>query len=151
MFFDDYFIINTLAKKIIEARETNDLKKQKILKGFSRLLSIFKTIYLIMKDYDDSEEFDEIKPFYSYIAQILCGYLENYIEGKKIDLVKLESFRNSLENNYAIFGSTYYRGKTCLLLDKFFTEEGESNKILEIPIPITKTDEWYNDLKINNS
>ena len=103
-----------------------------------------------MKDYDDSEEFDEIKPFYSYIAQILCEYLENYIEGKKIDLVKLESFRNSLEYNYAIFGSNYYRGETCLLLDKFFTEEGESNKILEIPIPITKTDEWYNDLKINN-
>ena len=70
MFFDDYFIINTLAKKIIEARETNDLKKQKILKGFSRLLSIFKTIYLIMKDYDDSEEFDEIKPFYSYLCSM---------------------------------------------------------------------------------
>ena len=59
MYFDDIFITDTLAKKIIEARETNDLKKQKILKGFSRLLSIFKTIYLIMKDYDDSEEFDE--------------------------------------------------------------------------------------------
>ena len=29
MFFDDYFIINTLAKKIIEARETNDLKKNR--------------------------------------------------------------------------------------------------------------------------
>ena len=77
MYFDDVFIIDTLAKKVREARETNDLKKQKILKGFSKLLSIFKTIYLIMKDYDDSEEFDEIKPFYSYIAQILCSYLEN--------------------------------------------------------------------------
>ena len=150
MFFDDYFIINTLAKKIIEARETNDLKKQKILKGFSRLLSIFKTIYLIMKDYDDSEEFDEIKPFYSYIAQILCEYLENYIKVKKFDLDKLESFRNSLAYNYAIFGFSFYKGKTCLLLDKFFTEEGENNKILEIPIPITKKDEWYNDLRINN-
>ena len=150
MYFDDVFIIDTLAKKVREARETNDLKKQKILKGFSRLLSIFKTIYLIMKDYDDSEEFDEIKPFYSYIAQILCEYLENYIKGKKFDLDKLESFRNSLAYNYAIFGFSFHKGKTCLLLDKFFTEEGENNKILEIPIPITKTDEWYNDLRINN-
>ena len=120
------------------------------MKGFSRLLSIFKTIYLIMKDYDDSEEFDEIKPFYSYIAQILCEYLENYIKVKKFDLDKLESFRNSLAYNYAIFGFSFYKGKTCLLLDKFFTEEGENNKILEIPIPITKKDEWYNDLRINN-
>ena len=150
MYFDDVFIIDTLAKKVREARGTNDLKKQKILKGFSRLLSIFKTIYLIMKDYDDSEEFDEIKPFYSYIAQILCEYLENYIKGKKFDLDKLESFRNSLAYNYAIFGFSFYKGKTCLLLDKFFTEEGENNKILEIPIPITKKDEWYNDLRINN-
>ena len=150
MYFDDVFIIDTLAKKVREARETNDLKKQKILKGFSRLLSIFKTIYLIMKDYDDSEEFDEIKPFYSYIAQILCEYLENYVKGKKFDLDKLESFRNSLAYNYAIFGFSFYKGKTCLLLDKFFTEEGENNKILEIPIPITKKDEWYNDLRINN-
>ena len=150
MYFDDVFIIDTLAKKVREARETNDLKKQKILKGFSRLLSIFKTIYLIMKDYDDSEEFDEIKPFYSYIAQILCEYLENYIKGKKFDLDKLESFRNSLAYNYAIFGFSFYKGKTCLLLDKFFTEEGENNKILEIPIPITKKDEWYNDLRIDN-
>ena len=150
MYFDDVFIIDKLAKKVKEAKETNDLKKQKILKGFSRLLSIFKTIYLIMKDYDDSEEFDEIKPFYSYIAQILCEYLENYIKGKKFDLDKLESFRNSLAYNYAIFGFSFYKGKTCLLLDKFFTEEGENNKILEIPIPITKTDEWYNDLRINN-
>ena len=150
MYFDDVFIIDTLAKKVREARETNDLKKQKILKGFSRLLSIFKTIYLIMKDYDDSEEFDEIKPFYSYIAQILCEYLENYIKGKKFDLDKLESFRNSLAYNYAIFGFSFYKGKTCLLLDKFFTEEEENNKILEIPIPITKTDEWYNDLRNKN-
>ena len=60
MFFDDYFIIDKLAKKVKETKETNDLKKQKILKGFSRLLSIFKNIYFIMKDYEDSEEFNEI-------------------------------------------------------------------------------------------
>ena len=77
MFFNDYYTFDTLVKKVKEAQETNDLKKQKILKGFTRLLSIFENIYFIMKDYDDSEEFDEIKPFYSYIAQILCSYLEN--------------------------------------------------------------------------
>ena len=76
MFFNDYYTFDTLVKKVKEAQETNDLKKQKILKGFSRLLSIFKNIYFIMKDYEDSEEFNEIKPFYSYIAQILCNYLQ---------------------------------------------------------------------------
>ena len=34
MFFDDYFIINTLAKKIIEARETNDFKKTENFERF---------------------------------------------------------------------------------------------------------------------
>ena len=68
MFFDDYFIIDTLAKKVKEAQETNDLKKQKILKDSNRLLSIFENIYFIMKDYDDSEEFDEIFiPFFLFL------------------------------------------------------------------------------------
>ena len=150
MFFDDVFVIDTLAKKVKEAQETNDLKKQKILKGFSRLLSIFKNIYFIVKDYEDSEEFDEIKPFYSFMTQILCRYLENYIEGKKIDLDKIKSISDSLAYKYAIFGFTLFEGKTFLMLDKCFTEEEENNKILQIPIPITKTDEWYNDLRNKN-
>ena len=151
MFFDDYFIIDKLAKKVKEAKETNDLKKQKILKGFSRLLSIFKNIYFIMKDYGDSEEFDEIKPFYSYIAQILCNYLENYIEGKKFDLDKIISISDSLAYKYAIFGCALFEGKTFLMIEKCFKEEEEeNNKILEIPLPITKTDEWYNDLRNKN-
>ena len=150
MYFDDVFIIDNLAKKVKEAKETNDLKKQKNLKGFSRLLSIFKNIYFIMKDYEDSEEFDEIKAFYSYITQIFCNYLENYIEGKKIDLDKIKSISDSLAYKYAIFGFTLFEGKTFLMLDKCFTEEEENNKILEIPIPVTKTDEWYNDLRNKN-
>ena len=149
MYFDDVFIIDKLAKKVKEAKETNDLKKQKILKGFSRLLSIFKNIYFIMKDYEDSEEFNEIKPF-SYIAQILCNYLENYIEGKKFDLDKIISISDLLAYKYAIFGFTLFEGKTFLMLDKCFNEEEEDNKILEIPVPITKTDEWYNDLRNKN-
>ena len=154
MFFDDYFIINTLAKKVKEAQETNDLKKQKILKGFTRLLSIFENIYIIMKDYDDSEEFDEIKTFYSYIAQITTRYLENYIRGEKFDLNKIKFILESLVYKYAFFGFTLYEGKHYLLMDKCFMEENEKkedNKILEIPIPITKTDAWYNDLKNINS
>ena len=150
MFFDDYFIIDKLAKKVKETKETNDLKKQKILKGFSRLLSIFKNIYFIMKDYKDSEEFNEIKPFYSYIAQILCNYLENYIEVKKFDLDKIKSISDLLAYKYAIFGFTLFEGKTFLMLDKCFMEEEENNKILEIPLPITKTDGWYNDLRNKN-
>ena len=151
MYFDDVFIIDNLAKKVKEAKETNDLKKQKVLKGFSRLLSIFKTIYFIMKDYEDSEEFDEIKEFYSYTTQIFCNYLENYIEGKKFDLDKIKSISDSLAYKYAFFGFRLKEGKTFLLLDKCFTEEEENNKFLEIPIPITKTDEWYNDLRNKNS
>ena len=111
MYFDDVFILDNLAKKVKEAKETNDLKKQKILKGFSRLLSIFKNIYFIMKDYEDSEEFDEIKAFYSYITQIFCNYLENYIKGKKIDLDKIKSISDSLAYKYAIFGFTLFEGK----------------------------------------
>ena len=60
----------------------------------------------------------------------------------------------SLVYEYAFFGFTSYEGKYYLLMDKCYTEENEKeedNKILQIPIPITKTDEWFNDLKINNS
>ena len=38
-----------LAKKIKEAKETNNLEKERILKGFSRLLSICSNICKIMK------------------------------------------------------------------------------------------------------
>ena len=34
MFFDDYFIIDTLAKKVKEAQETNDLKKTENFERF---------------------------------------------------------------------------------------------------------------------
>ena len=154
MFFEDYFVIKTLAKKVKKAQETNDLKKQKILKGFTRLLSIFENIYIIMKDYDDSEEFDEIRSFYSYIAQITISYLESYIIGEKFDLNKIKSISNSLVYQYAFFGFTLNEGKDYLMMDKCFKEENEKeedNKILQIPIPITKADEWYNDLKNINS
>ena len=34
MYFDDVFIIDTLAKKVREARETNDLKKTENFERF---------------------------------------------------------------------------------------------------------------------
>ena len=41
-----------------------------------------------MDEYEDCEEFDEIRKFYSYITQFFCNYLESYIEGKSISLEK---------------------------------------------------------------
>ena len=86
-YFDDIFIIDNLAEKVKEARENNDLKKQKILKGYTRLFSIIH-IFFIMKEYEDIEEFNDLFSFYSYVGQIFSRYLEKYIEGKKIDLKK---------------------------------------------------------------
>ena len=120
------------------------------MKGFSRLLSIFKNIYYIMKDYKDSEGFDELHTFYSYITQFFCNYLENYIEGKKIGLERIKSILDSSVYKYSFFGfSINERGKTFLLLDKCVLED-EEYETLKVPIPITKTDEWYSDLRNNN-
>ena len=55
--------IENLTKKIKKAKETNNLEREKILKGFSRLLSICSNIYKIMDDYD-TEEFEEISRFF---------------------------------------------------------------------------------------
>ena len=74
----EYYIEN-LSKKIKEAKETNNLEREKILKGLSRLLSICSNIYKIMDDYEDCEEFNELRRFFSYVAQIFCNYIENYI------------------------------------------------------------------------
>ena len=119
MFFDDYFIIDKLAKKVKETKETNDLKKRKILKGFSRLLSICKNIYKIMDDYEDCEEFKEIRIFYSHVTQIFCRYLENYIEGKKISLERLENIVNGLSYEYTFYGGGFdQRGNSYLYFFK---------------------------------
>ena len=44
------------------------------MKGFSRRLSICSNIYKIMDDYDDREEFEEIRTFFTFIAQIFYRY-----------------------------------------------------------------------------
>ena len=50
-----------LTKKIKEAKETNNIEREKILKGFSRLLSICLNVYKIIDYYEDCEEFEEIR------------------------------------------------------------------------------------------
>ena len=62
----DYYIEN-LTKKI-EAKETNNLEREKILKGFSRLLSICSNIYKIIDDYEDCEEFEELRRFFYFFS-----------------------------------------------------------------------------------
>ena len=109
------YYIEDLSKQIKEAKETNNWKREKILKGFSRLLSICKNIYKIMDDYEDCEEFKEIRIFYSYVTQIFCRYLENYIEGKKISLERLENIVNGLSYEYTFYGGGFdQRGNSYL-------------------------------------
>ena len=148
----DYYIEN-LSKKIKETKETNNLEREKILKGFGRLLSICSNIYKIIDDYEDCEEFEELRRFFSYIAQILCRYIENYIEDQKISLERLKTILNCLVYKYTFYGFGRYgnNGNSFLSLRKCVMEDEERLTVLDIPIPITKTDEWYNDLKSINS
>ena len=142
-----------LAKKIKEAKETNNLEKERILKGFSRLLSICSNIYKIMNDYEDCEEFDEIRTFFSYVNQIFCNYIDSYIEDKKISLEILETILNCLVYKYAFCGFCINNeGKDFLILRKcVLRDEDLDHEILNIPVPITRTDDWYNRLKQINS
>ena len=146
----EYYIEN-LTKKIKEAKETNNLEREKILKGFSRLLSICSNIYKIMDDYD-TEEFEEKSRSFSYVAQIFCNYIEKYIEDQKISLKRLETILDCFVYEYAFYGGGRdERGNIFLSLGKSVMEDEDDYEDLNIPIPITKTDKWYNDLKsINN-
>ena len=79
-----------LAKKIEEAKKTNNLEREKYLKGLSRFLSIVENLYKILEYYEEKEEFEDIITFFSYISQIFNNYMVSYIEGKKVNLDKLE-------------------------------------------------------------
>ena len=148
----EYCIVEDLAKKIKEAKETNNLERERILKGFSRLYSIFFNIEKIMKDYDDSEEFDEIGKFFSFVGQIFYNTIEKYIDKKKIDIKRIEKVLDCLVYDYAFCGEGWdEKGNRSLYLEKIVFEDGEEDEFLDIPIPIIKTDEWYDNLKsINN-
>ena len=143
--------IENLSKKIKEAKETNNLEREKILKGFSRLLSICSNIYKIVEDYENDEEFEEITKFFSFIAQIFCNYIEHYINDKKISLDRLEIILDCLAYEYTFYGGGFdERGNSFLSLGKCVVEDQDNDEFLDIPIPITKTDKWYNDLKSFN-
>ena len=73
-----------LAKKIKEAKETNNLEREKYLKGLSRFLSIVENFYKVLEYYEEKEEFKDIIEFFRYISQIFNNYMTNYIEGKKL-------------------------------------------------------------------
>lgn len=145
------YYIKDLSKKIKEVKETNNLKREKILKGLSRLLSICSNIYKIVEDYEDEEEFEELKNFFSFLAQIFCYYIEYYIKDKKISLDRLENILKCLVYDYAFCGQGWDgQGQRSLYLEKCVFEDGEDFEVLDIPIPITKTDEWYDKLKSIN-
>ena len=109
------FDFENLTKKIKEAKETNNMEREKILKGFSRLLSICLNIYEIIDYYEDCEEFEEIRTFFSFVAQILCNYIEGYIDGKKISFESLETILDCTVYEYAFYG---------------FGQDGENNSLL---------------------
>ena len=148
----EYLIVEDLAKEIKEAKETNNLERERILKGLSRLYSICLNIEKIMKDYDDSVEFDEIRKFFSFVGQIFCNTIENYIDKKKIDIKRIETVLDCLIYDYAFCGQGWDgQGNRSLYLEKCDFKDGEDYEFLDIPVPITKTDEWYDNLKsINN-
>ena len=152
-FFEDIFIRDNLAEKVKEARENNDLKKQKILTGYTRLFSILHNIFFVMKECEDIEEFNDLFRFYSYVSQIFCRYLENYIEGKDIDLYKIRIILDSINYGYIFSGSggcVEEEDKTYLFLSKCRKKEEELIENLTIPTPITLTEEWSRDLRNKN-
>ena len=151
----EYCIVEDLAKEIKEAKETNNLERERILKGFSRLYSICLNIEKIMKDYDDSEEFDEIRKFFSFVGKIFCNTIVNYIDEKNIDIKRIEKVLHCLIYDYAFIGQGFdEQGNRSLYLEKIDfedEEDGEDYEFLDIPVPIIKTDEWYDNLKFINN
>ena len=105
-----------------------------------------------MDHYEDCEEFDEIRTFFSFIGQILCNTITKYIDKEKIDIKRIEKVLDCLVYDYAFCGEGWdEKGNRSLYLEKIVFEDEEEYEFLDIPIPITKTDEWYDNLKsINN-
>ena len=83
------------------------------MKGFSRLLLICSNIYKIIDDYEDCEEFEEIRRFFSYIAQMFCSYIERYIEDQNISLERLKIIVNCLAYKYAFYGGGFNQRGNC--------------------------------------
>ena len=137
-----------LAKKIKEAKETNNLERENYFKGLCRFLSIVKNFYKILDYYEGkqySEEYKEFKDllwFFSYISQIFNNYLKKCIEGEEINLNKLRCINDFLAYEYCIYGGGNYGGNEFLTLAKSFKEYNEFIEELNIPTPILKTNEF---------
>ena len=121
------YYTKVLAKKIKEAKETNNLERENYLKGWCRFLSIVKNFYKILEYYEEkySEEYKELKDllwFVSYISQIFNNYLEKFIEGEEINLNKLRSINDFLAYEYCIYGGGNYGGNQVLTFGKSFKE-----------------------------
>ena len=123
------------------------------MKGLSRILSICSNIYKIVDGYEYcAEEFVELLNFFSFLAQIFCRYIEAYIDEQNISLERLKTVLDCIVYKYTFYGVGWDgRGNSFLSLGKCVMEDEDDGEFLDIPIPITKTDKWYNDLKsINN-
>ena len=77
------------------------------------------------------------------------------LKTKKISLELLElleTILNCLVYEYAFCGFHIDEGKDFLILRKcVLRDEDLDDEILNIPVPITRTDDWYNLLKQINS
>ena len=141
-----------LAKKIKKAKETNNLEREKYLKGLSRFLSLVENFYKILENYEFNEDFREFHKFFYSICEIFRLYLCEYIDGKKVSLDKLKDISSCLAYGYYFYGGGIdHDGTEFLCLGKCIEDEEEEDyEDLNIPIPVRKTDEWYNRFKSLN-
>ena len=138
-----------LAKKIKEAKETNNKEREKYLKGLSRFLSIVRNFYKILENYEYDEELVEFREFFYYICEIFRLYLIKFINGKKVHLDKLKNICSCLAYGYYFYGWGWdFDDTEFLSLGSCFENEEEvDDEVLDIPIPVTKTDERFNRFK----
>ena len=146
----DYYI-ESLSKQIKEAKETNNLEREKTLKAFSRMLSMAYNIYQIARD---NRKSDEIHKFICFVAQISYRCITRCIEERKVDLKRLEFYAQYFAYDYALWGGGgIFSPKRIdfLSLGKLDFENEKDDENLFIPVPITRTEEWYNYLRTVNS
>ena len=103
-----------------------------------------------MNDYEDGEEFDEIRTFFSYVSQIFGNAIENFVGNKKININQIENVLDCLVYEYGFCGFSIDENKNDFLILGKIVDDND-NEYLYLPIPITKTDDWYNRLKQINS
>lgn len=87
--------------------------------------------------------------FFLYVPQVFCNAIEKFVDNKKININQIETDHDCLVYEYGFYGFSIDENKNdFLILGKIV----DDNEYLYLPIPITKTDDWYNRLKqFNNS